>query len=99
MSKPKRETWIMFSVNGALDRFRVIEELHHEPPEATSFLTECPSCKQRMIPVFDTQQMGFWQDSYKTYFACRDCRTAIVYVYELSRIEPVATKRQKKPTR
>lgn len=98
MPKPKRQTWIMVPVSGALDRFRVVEEYHHEPPEARSFLTECPSCKQRMKPVFDTQQMGFWQDAFRTYFACLNCHTAIVYIYELSRIEPAETKRKKKAT-
>lgn len=55
----------------------------------------CPCCNQRMKPVFDVQQMGFWQDHFETYFACKPCLKVQRFVYDLSRIEQ-STKRGRK---
>lgn len=56
----------------------------------------CPCCQQRMTPVFDVQQMGFWNDHYQTYFACRPCLKVVVFEYDLSRIETTTKRRAKK---
>jgi hypothetical protein len=61
------------------------------PSELTNL--NCPCCSARMSPVFDIQQLGFWQDHYKTYFACRPCLKVVVFEYDLSRVE---VKRERK---
>lgn len=63
------------------------------PGELTNLNCDC--CHKRMKPAFDVQQMGFWQDHFETYFACRDCLKVVRFVYDLSRIEETTRRGRK----
>lgn len=73
--------------------FRGVYQLNYTfdtvPPMDAAQGPACDCCRQPQRAAFDVMQMGFWDDSYQTYFICPSCKTASVYKYKLSRIEPV----------
>jgi len=56
----------------------------------------CPCCNERMKPVYDVQQTGFWQDHYQTWFACRKCTIVVLFEYDLSRVEMTKERKSRK---
>jgi hypothetical protein len=71
-----------------------VQETRYEIPNPNALSNlDCKCCGKRMQPVFDVQQMGFWQDKFNTYFACKTCLKVTVFEYTLSRIEATSTKR------
>lgn len=76
--------------------YELMRTLHQVAPPERGEVEKCSCCAEPMIPIFDVVQQGFWIDHFKTYFACIPCKKAELFEYELSRIEPVKTKKAKK---
>lgn len=69
--------------------YELQEERFEIPDPNSPTALKCPCCHEALTPVFDIQQLGFWQDHYQTWFVCKPCFKAVKFTYDLSRIEPV----------
>jgi len=68
-----------------LYELKAVKEQIPNPGKLTNL--NCPCCDKRMVPVFDVQQQGFWQDHYQTWFVCKPCMAVVLFEYDLSRVE------------
>jgi hypothetical protein len=47
----------------------------------------CKCCGGHLAAVFDVMQLGFWDNTYVTYFVCKPCMKSVKYEYSLSCFE------------
>lgn len=90
---------IAYRVNGQMTVFQLKGTIESVPPVDHHKGPPCLCCQSPMVMAFDVQQMGFWEDAFKTYFACHDCGVAVAYDYRLSHIEPVKQQKSKKASK
>jgi len=76
--------------------YEFVGEVFEVPRKDDPSNITCLCCKKTMIPVFDIQQLGFWQDHFNTFFLCAECLKVTKFTYDLSRIAKAGRDRKSK---
>jgi len=96
MSKKPRNLFLTITDGKLKGVYEIDETIEHAPSNNIEGGNTCKCCQAAMKAAFDVMQLGFWDDSYSTYFCCPSCRKASVFKYTLSRIEAVKVRKQRK---